>query len=664
MYSQYNIIVIVIVIILILWFINRLTSVQHFKDRLCVNCSGGSNILYIGVTANVTGCNCNYNFAYTGGSCIECIGRSNTSNTGGRTANVVGCYCPYNNIWNQTMCITCIGGSNLSFGGLPAYPNGCFCDTNNAWIRNQYGDGIYCIQCTGGSNLSYGGSTANATGCFCPLTYIWSGTGCIMGCPTGSSGSYTGQATNMSGCYCPDKYTWDGQQCYPCYGGSDYNLPGPQANYPGCFCPSGQDWNSSSYKCVSGCVGGSSGSYSGTRTNNPYCFCPTNNYVWENSNCILCAGNSTPTQGGPSANASGCHCPNNTYSYSSSKDTCIVCLSSGASATYQGPNTNNPDGCNCQSNQYPVSNSCATCPANSSLLSDGPFISTLSLYCKCNYNAYPGIPPNYDCILCPGNSIANSATAGNTYDSRRLQLPNNTKCACPLNLYWDINSSMCITCPTGSTTDTNTSVIDSNQPTNISSCKCLRGYKWDGNKCVQQSVCPGGSTGTQNTSSKIQVPNRPDCWCDNSGWNSNYSQCLTCSVHSNYNKGVDSGELGCYCDLNSFYSKTEGICKCFGNTCTLICPTGSEYSPQGNYHPPDTVPTPNIYCVCPVGNYGFDSAKNACVVCPTNTYKFHDNSTDQSNVQGCYCRPYYKWINNSCQCISPNVEQNGFCIPP
>jgi hypothetical protein len=51
-------IAIIILVIILLYFIYVTYYKQSFKDKLCVNCIGNSNITYLGSTANITGCNC------------------------------------------------------------------------------------------------------------------------------------------------------------------------------------------------------------------------------------------------------------------------------------------------------------------------------------------------------------------------------------------------------------------------------------------------------------------------------------------------------------------------------------------------------------------------------------------------------------------------------
>jgi hypothetical protein len=56
----------IIVVIILLYFIYVTYYKQSFKDKLCVNCSGYSNISYSGPTANATGCNCNTTSVWCG----------------------------------------------------------------------------------------------------------------------------------------------------------------------------------------------------------------------------------------------------------------------------------------------------------------------------------------------------------------------------------------------------------------------------------------------------------------------------------------------------------------------------------------------------------------------------------------------------------------------
>jgi hypothetical protein len=289
MYSQYNIIVIVIVIILILWFINRLTSVQHFKDMLCVNCSGGSDISYTGVNSNITGCMCMYDYGWNNLTCTTCPGGSHGYNSSGIHSNVTGCNCNYDYGWNNTTCMACIGDSHTYYinpSGTKANITGCYCAYNSAWnIMN-------CITCIGGSSTSYTGLKANVTGCNCRYNASWTGNNCYD-CQDISNLTNLGATANAWGCYCPQSYGWyNNTNCTGCIGGSDPSYSGCGTNIGGCLCPYNNIWNiyndSKCYACPSGRVSDWPNQHQPIQqqTAIPGCYCPLEYPRYADDNCI------------------------------------------------------------------------------------------------------------------------------------------------------------------------------------------------------------------------------------------------------------------------------------------------------------------------------------------------------------------------------------------
>lgn len=92
--------------------------------------------------------------------------------------------------------------------------------------------------------------------------------------------------------------------------------------------------------------------------------------------------------------------------------------------------------------------------------------------------------------------------------------------------------------------------------TDISTCRCQKGYGWGATGCV---MCPKSTyTDTAGGSSDIR-----GCNCmDNYGWNSNEKLCYYCFGNTSPNNTgpPDEPGSGCYCPAGTKWSSNE--CKC------------------------------------------------------------------------------------------------------
>jgi hypothetical protein len=173
-----------------------------------------------------------------------------------------------------------------------------------------------------------------------------------------------------------------------------------------------------------------------------------------------------------------------------------------------------------------------------------------------------------------------------------------SRCICPLNQIFDLNSFTCSQCPQNS--------YSSRDGVN---CLCNNGYNNVSGSCISSSVC-----------SANQVISEGVCMCI-SGYAYYYGTCTLCPNNSQ----VSVDQSKCICPYGQIFNPNTFNC--------TECPINSYSSQDG------------VSCLC---NSGYEKVNGNCVsssTCSTNQY--------MSAAKSCMCNPKYAYHYGVCT-LCPN----------
>ena len=674
---------------------------SFWNGNICQTCDAGSasadganNCITcdIGSSTNKTDCLCEDGLIWewdhpSSGSCKPCqpnsyrIGESQSCLTcpppSTSSAGSSSCNCLAGNFWNGQSCQECSSGAASPDGasecttcviGSVMNKTECRCDDGMIWewgnlnygyckpcVPNTFKAGKMksCQSCPSSSNSSFGSSSCN-----CRAGSFWSGQSC-QECPSGSASPdraaeciacEIGSAANKTECLCEDGMIWEWDDlgngsCKPCLPNtykvgemqSCQSCPSStsQAGSSSCICLAGNFWNGQKcQECASGAASSDGASECticviDSSANKTECTCEDGlMWHWE----------------GPS-NGSCKPCPSNTYKIGEmqSCQNCPSPLTSSAGS----------DLCDCLAGNFWNGNSCQECPSGAAS-ADGAS----------------------ECTSCVIDSSANK-TECTCEDGMIWEWdgPSRGYCKpCLPNTYKVGEMQSCQSCPS------------STSQAGSSSCICLAGNFWNGQKCQE---CASGTASTDGSSECTRcviesTANKTGCLCEagmtwewdgpssgsckpclrNTYKIGNMSRCEECPLYSL----ASPGSSQCICQKGTFRTQNDTCVMCSENTyfhetagqCTS-CPLG-------------TVPiNRHTACSCRAGNF-WSNQKHECEVCPANHYsndsavectKCPIYSVSEKGAKHCQtCLFGEHWKQYSCEkCNEPIEFGNGvFCV--